>query len=172
VNGRINDHISCFSPIAQANATILILGSMPGKESLKQNCYYANPQNAFWKILGELVGAHPCLPYEERLHKLTDVHIALWDVLASCERKSSLDSHIRNEEANDFTTFFTAYPYITHVFFNGAKAEQSFNKFVLGIQKLPPLAFLRLPSTSPAHAGLHYADKLEAWREVANHLGS
>jgi TDG/mug DNA glycosylase family protein len=155
-----------FPPVANTDATLLILGSMPGKESLKQNQYYAHPQNAFWKIMGELVGFDPHLPYEERLHKLTAAHIALWDVLASCERESSLDTHIRNEKANDFATFFTQHPRITHVFFNGAKAEQSINRFVLGKQKLPPLEFVRLPSTSPAHAGMRYAEKLKVWREA------
>jgi TDG/mug DNA glycosylase family protein len=158
--------IRSFPPVAKADATVLILGSMPGKESLKQNQYYAHPQNAFWKIMGELVGAHPHLSYEERLHKLTSSHITLWDALASCERESSLDTHIRNETANDFATFFAQHPHITHVFFNGAKAEQSFNKFVLKKQKLPPLNFQRLPSTSPAHAGMQYAEKMKVWREV------
>jgi TDG/mug DNA glycosylase family protein len=160
--------VDCFPPVGDNHATVLILGSMPGKESLRQNRYYAHAQNAFWKIMGELIGAHPQLPYEERLHKLTGAHIALWDVLASCERESSLDTHIRNEKANDFADFFARHPHISHVFFNGSKAEQSFNKFVLGSQKLPPLIFQRLPSTSPAHAGMRYADKLQAWREVIN----
>jgi TDG/mug DNA glycosylase family protein len=160
--------IHSFAPVSNAQARILILGSMPGKESLKQNQYYAHPQNAFWKIMGELVGADPRLPYEERLHKLTAAHVALWDVLATCERESSLDTHIRNEKANDFAAFFTRHPHIAHVFFNGAKAEQSFNKFVLGKQKLPPLVYCRLPSTSPAHAGMRYAEKLQAWREITD----
>lgn len=155
-----------FPPVANADATLLILGSMPGKESLKQNQYYAHPQNSFWKIMGELVGADPQLPYEKRLHKLTEARIALWDVLASCERESSLDTHIRKEKANDFASFFAKHPHITHVFFNGAKAEQSFNKFALGEQKLPPLHYQRLPSTSPAHAGMRYEGKLELWREA------
>ncbi len=161
--------IGCFPPVGDSKATVLILGSMPGKESLKQNRYYAHTQNAFWKIMGELVGAHPQLPYAERLLKLTDAHIALWDVLASCERETSLDTHIRNEQANDFAAFFVQHPRVTHVFFNGSKAEQSFNKFVLGKQKLPPLTFQRLPSTSPAHAGMRYADKLQAWGVVSNY---
>ena len=126
--------IGCFPPVANCNATVLILGSMPGKESLKQNRYYAHTHNVFWKIMAELVGAHPHLPYEERLHKMTDARIALWDVLASCERESSLDTHIHNEKVNDVAAFFTAHPHIKHVFFNGAKAEQSFNKLVLGIK--------------------------------------
>jgi len=160
--------IGCFSPVGDSYATVLILGSMPGKESLKQNRYYAHAHNAFWKIMGELVGAHPQLPYEERLHRLTDAHIALWDVLASCERESSLDTHIRNEQANNFASFFEQHPHIRHVFFNGSKAEQSFNKFVAGIQKLPPLTYQRLPSTSPAHAGMRYAEKLLMWKAVIN----
>ena len=155
-----------FPPVADEQATILILGSMPGKESLKQQQYYAHPQNAFWKIMGDLVGAHPALPYPQRLSALTAAHIALWDVLKTCERQGSLDSNIQNETANDFATFFKNHPHITHVFFNGAKAEQGFKRFVLGKQKSPPLEFARLPSTSPAHAGMRYEEKLNVWREA------
>ncbi len=158
--------IRSFPPVADERATVLILGSMPGRESLRQQQYYAHPANAFWKIMGELVGAHQHLPYEERLRTLAAAHIALWDALKSCERKSSLDSHIRAEQANDFTSFFRRHPHITHVFFNGAKAEQSFRKFVLEKQELPPLVFQRLPSTSPAHAGMRYAEKLELWKSI------
>jgi hypoxanthine-DNA glycosylase len=88
-------------------------------------------------------------------------------VLKTCKRRGSLDSDIQNEAANDFASFFERHSHITHVFFNGSKAEQSFNKFVLGKQKLPPLVFQRLPSTSPAHAGMRFEEKLEAWRSVA-----
>jgi double-stranded uracil-DNA glycosylase len=160
--------IRSFPSFADTNATLLILGSMPGKESLKQNQYYAHPQNAFWKIMGELVGAQPNLPYDERLQKLATARIALWDVLRTCEREGSLDSDIQNETANNFAAFFKTYPLITHVFFNGAKAEQSFNKFVLGKQKLPTLTFQRLPSTSPAHAGMRYEEKLTLWSAALN----
>ncbi|MBI5891943.1 MAG: DNA-deoxyinosine glycosylase [Nitrosomonadales bacterium] len=164
-------HIRSFPPVANADTTLLILGSMPGKESLKQNQYYAHPQNAFWKIMGELAGFDPQLPYEERLLKLNEARIALWDVLASCERESSLDTHIRNEETNDFASFFAQHPHITRVCFNGAKAAQSFKRFVSGKQKLPPLEFVRLPSTSPAHAGLRYEEKLKVWKEaIGSHI--
>jgi hypoxanthine-DNA glycosylase len=158
--------IHSFPPAADAHATALILGSMPGKESLKQQQYYAHPQNAFWKIMGELVGAHPALLYPQRLHALTAAHIALWDVLHTCEREGSLDSDIEQEEANDFAAFLARHPNITRVYFNGAKAEQSFKRFVLGKQKLPPLEFARLPSTSPAHAGMRYEEKLKVWGEA------
>ena len=158
--------IRSFPPVADKHATVLILGSMPGKESLRQQQYYAHPHNAFWKIMGELIGAHPGLPYAQRLHMLTAAHIALWDVLHSCEREGSLDSDIVQDAPNDFAAFFAQHPNITHVFFNGAKAEQSFKRFVLGKQKLPPLELVRFPSTSPAHAGMGYAKKLEVWREA------
>lgn len=159
-------HIHSFAPAGNADARVLILGSMPGRKSLQQNQYYAHPQNAFWKIMDELVGAHPHLSYDARLCALTSSGIALWDVLASCERKTSLDSHIRNESANDFALFFAQHPHITQVFFNGGKAEQCFRKFVQGKQDLPPLQFQRLPSTSPAHAGMNYKGKLQAWRTI------
>ena len=161
-------HIHSFAPVSNADAKMLILGSMPGKKSLEQNQYYANPQNVFWKIMGELVGAKPDIAYEERLLLLKSSGIALWDVLASCERKTSLDSHIRNESANDFATFFARHPHITRVFFNGSKAEQCFRKFVQDKQALPVLKLHRLPSTSPAHAGMCYEDKLEIWRVAIN----
>ena len=162
-------HNHSFAPVSNADARVLILGSMPGKRSLLENEYYALPQNAFWKIMGELVGAFPDRPYEERLRILKSSGIALWDVLASCERgESSLDSHIRNETANDFTSFFALNPHITQVFFNGSKAEQCFRRLVHGKQALPPLGFHRLPSTSPAHAAMRDTDKLQAWRAIIN----
>jgi len=163
-------NIHCFLPVSDSEARVLILGSMPGKQSLAQNQYYAHPQNAFWKIMGELVGAYPHLPYESRLCLLSSAGIALWDALASCERSSSLDSHIKNEQANDFVTFFIQHPNITQIFFNGSKAEQCFKKFVQSKQVLPPLQYCRLPSTSPAHAGMCYEDKLQAWRGVKKSL--
>lgn len=162
-------HIHSFAPVGNADARILILGSMPGRKSLEQNQYYAHPLNAFWKIMGELVGAYPVLSYEERLVILRSSGIALWDVLASCKRETSLDSDIKHESANDFESFFAQHPHITQVFFNGSKAEQCFRKFVQNRQALPPLTFHRLPSTSPTHAGLRYADKLQVWRNaIAN----
>ena len=156
--------VRSFEPVSNADARLLILGSMPGRRSLEQNQYYAHPSNAFWKIMGELVGAYPDIPYEERLAILRTAGIALWDVLDSCVRETSMDSDIRQESANDFSAFFALHPHITQVFFNGSKAEQCFRNFVLDKQALPPLKLHRLPSTSPAHAGLRYADKLQAWR--------
>jgi len=141
---------------------------MPGKESLRATQYYAHPRNAFWPIMGELAGALPALPYEARIEKLKTAGIALWDVLASCTRHSSMDADIEADtiRANDFTTFFRDHPEITHVYFNGSMAEQCFNRYVQPSLAHRPLHYRRLPSTSPAYAAIPYAQKLEAWRVI------
>jgi len=84
------ERVFSFEPIEDAVSTVLILGSMPGKASLAAGEYYAHPRNVFWTIMGELVGAHPGLPYQDRLKILRCSGIALWDVLGSCVRPGSL----------------------------------------------------------------------------------
>lgn len=160
--------VRCFAPIEDAAATVLILGSMPGKASLAAGQYYAHPRNAFWPVMGELIGFNPDLPYQERLQILQSSGIALWDVLGSCIRKSSLDAHIETDSLvpNDFQEFFRQHPDIMQVFFNGAKAEQCFMKYVLPTLKANSLRYQRLPSTSPANAGIPYEKKLWAWQVV------
>lgn len=83
----------CFEPIADRNAQILILGSMPGRESLEARQYYANRRNAFWKIMAELLVFDPASSYEARVHALRSARIALWDVLQACKRVGSLDAN-------------------------------------------------------------------------------
>ncbi len=160
-------YVHSFPPIANAQARVLILGSMPGKLSLQAQQYYAHPRNAFWPILGELVGAHAELPYQARMQVLKANRIALWDVLKSCTREGSLDSDIDDASiiANDFASFHRTHPDITYVVFNGAKAEDSYRKYVLSslVNPVPQMQYQRLPSTSPAHASLSRAQKLKAW---------
>jgi hypoxanthine-DNA glycosylase len=157
--------IESFPPVATAASRVLILGSMPGDASLRAGQYYAHPRNAFWPIMGVLCGAGPELPYPRRLARLGAAGIALWDVLHSCERSGSLDSAIRDEIANDFPAFFAAHPGIGHIFFNGAKAEAAFRRYVMPALPKPP-ATRRLPSTSPAHASLGLAAKCRAWQAI------
>ncbi len=160
--------VQCFAPIENPGAHVLILGSMPGEASLRANQYYAHPRNLFWRITCELIGADPALPYEQRIQALRSANIALWDVLHSCSRKGSLDADIDEASLipNDFAAFFRRHPKITHVFFNGAKAEQCYRKHVLPFMEVKHLEYQRLPSTSPAHAFLTYEQKLEAWRVI------
>lgn len=167
-------HIQSFPPIENPSATVLILGSMPGKESLRAGQYYAHPRNAFWPIMGELVGAAPSLPYEARIRKLKSAGIALWDVLASCRRHGSMDADIEADSicANNFASFFRAHPNITGVFFNGTMAEQCFHKYVRPMPENRALHFHRLPSTSPANASMSYGQKLSAWRVILSDISN
>jgi double-stranded uracil-DNA glycosylase len=158
-----------FPPIAKPDAKILILGSMPGQKSLEENQYYAHPRNSFWPILLQLFGVNKDLSYEQRKQFLYENKIALWDVLKSCYRKGSLDSDIDYStiEANDFNVFFEMHPKIKTVFFNGIKAEQIYNKEVLGnLKKHKELNYYKLPSTSPAHAAMNMEQKLKEWEII------
>ncbi|MGI9292215.1 MAG: DNA-deoxyinosine glycosylase [Gammaproteobacteria bacterium] len=165
--------ITGFAPLVGQNSRVLILGSMPSVASLEKHQYYGKPQNAFWKIMGELIAAGPELDYEIRAEKLIGQNIAVWDVLASCVRPGSLDSaiEISTAEVNDFRSFFDCHPGIHSVFFNGRKAEEVFNKKVLKKSAAPDhLIYECLPSTSPAMATLSFAEKLKHWRAVSKAL--
>lgn len=163
------ERIHGFPPVAGPGARCLVLGSMPSRQSLAEARYYAHPRNAFWPIMGKLLGFDPASPYPERTAALIAAGIALWDVIASCKRASSLDSDIVETSitVNDFAAFFAAHPLLVAVYFNGLKAEQSYRKHVA--PSLPGTAppGTRLPSTSPANAGMSFSRKLEAWRAVA-----
>src|ERR1700685_3240157 len=165
-------NVRCFVPVEDQNATVLILGSMPGQASLDAGQYYAHPRNLFWRFLGELVGANPALPYEERVRVLQSAGIALWDVLKSCVRRGSLDSDIDNGSLvpNDFAAFFSSHPKISHVYFNGAKADVCYQRCVLPVVREKNIAYERLPSTSPANASIPLDRKLSAWRAIVKPL--
>lgn len=150
-----------------STAKVLVLGSMPGTVSLKQQQYYAHPRNLFWPIMANLVGFSAEASYCAKLQALNTAGVALWDVIAHCQRSGSLDSAIRDEQVNDFASFFTAQPNLQVIAFNGAKAWQSFNRHVLSKQPLPAkLILLQLPSTSPAHAAMGFPEKLAQWQQL------
>ena len=163
--------IQSFPPVVGINPRVLILGSMPGKPSLQANRYYANERNAFWPMMGDLYNAGPALSYPQRLDKLQVAGIALWDVIATCERTSSLDADIvrQSVQPNDFSAFLAVHRSIRKICFNGAAAQTYFRRLVLPQLLLPQLAgseaveLVCLPSTSPAHAAKTYAEKLAAW---------
>lgn len=166
----MKNRINSFPPVADSSAKILILGSMPGEASLQTGQYYAHPRNAFWKIMAEIIGFKRDMPYKERLQALKQSGIALWDVMHSCHRKGSLDSAIEIDsiEVNDFETFFAAHPGIRLVCFNGAAAEQCYKKHALRNGWEINIPHIRLPSTSPAHASLSSAEKIEVWKAAIN----
>ena len=160
--------VQSFAPVADRHAQILILGSMPGRDSLAAGQYYAHPYNLFWKIMAALLGFEPQAPYRGRLKALRGARIALWDVMHSCKRAGSLDASIERDsvQANDFAPFFREHRQIGHVFFNGSTAQATYVRHVLPAVAPLGLQYTRLPSTSPAHAALSYRQKLAAWRAV------
>jgi len=162
--------IQSFKPIAASDARILILGSMPGKASLLAGQYYAHPRNLFWPLLGEILDLDPSLAYEERCLQLKQQKIALWDVLKTCTRSSSLDSDIimSSVVTNDFGSFLKTHPNIRTICFNGAKAEALFQKHVIPLiaEEAFRLTLLRLPSSSPANASIPYQVKLMQWKAI------
>jgi hypoxanthine-DNA glycosylase len=162
------DNIS-FAPIENRHAQILILGSMPGIKSLQEQQYYAHPRNSFWPIMAHLLNFDVNLSYKNKCQKLIKHHIAVWDVLKSCQRPGSLDQHIEDNTmvVNDFTEFLNQHPHIQSLFFNGTKAKQIFKKHVLPQLTTPPfLSYSRLPSTSPAHASMSFENKLQHWQQI------
>ena len=157
--------IYSFPPFADKTADKLILGSIPGEESLRRQQYYAHPRNAFWKIMGAILDFDPAIPYESRISKLLENRIALWDTVHNCHRPGSMDSDIQAEEPNDFEVFFKSCPGIEKVFFNGQAAHRLFIKHTRTMI-LPELEFHVMPSTSPANAAISFAAKVEAWRKI------
>ncbi len=158
--------ITGFPALSQSDAQLLILGSMPSVASLKAQQYYGHPRNAFWPIMGRLYGFSPQLPYKQRVERLTSQGVAVWDVLHSCVRDGSLDSAIEHESiiVNDFSQFLAKHSMITHIFFNGAKADTEYQRRLMRqIEGERKINYRRLPSTSPANAGMTLEDKLVAW---------
>jgi len=163
-----------FPYSANSDAKVLILGSMPGRKSLLEDQYYAHPQNAFWPITGELFGFDPDLEYRQRLARLRENGIALWDVAFQCVRPGSLDSAIEMQSvvANDFEALFKTHPQIETVFFNGRKAEELYIKLVLDHlpEEFQAIRTHLLPSTSPANAAMNRTQKLKSWKIVQQTL--
>lgn len=152
--------VHSFPPISRADATILVLGTMPGKASLQAGQYYAHGRNVFWKIVASILGFDVSLAYEDRVSHLVEGGIALWDVLQLCTREGSLDSEIRDHVPNDFRAFFKKHGKVKRVCFNGGKAMRLF-KALDGVPE--GLEYVQLPSTSPANAAVAFAKKRAEW---------
>ncbi|MCG6939703.1 MAG: DNA-deoxyinosine glycosylase [Thiohalocapsa sp.] len=165
---------TAFPPILGEAPRLLILGSMPSEASLAARQYYGHPRNAFWPIVERLLKLPAGSGYGQRAAALREHGIALWDVIAACARPGSLDADIRPEtvRVNDFAALFDAHPGIRCIAFNGGTAEREFRRRVLpGLGGAhAAIERLRLPSTSPAHAGMRFEDKLAAWRVILERL--
>jgi len=153
-----------LAPIVNADTRLLVLGSLPGDASLAAAQYYAHPRNAFWRLLGRVVNRDlESLPYAERLDALLGAGIGLWDVIASGERRGSLDAAIRNAEAADVNTLIATLPNLHAVAFNGALAARHGRR---SLADRWGLVLIDLPSSSPAHAR-PFEHKAAAWDRLA-----
>ncbi len=152
-----------FAPLLRDDARVLVLGSMPGRASLEAQQYYAHPRNAFWPIMAAHCGIDPAAAYAERVAALLDAGVALWDVLGECRRSGSLDADIEFDGArpNAIAALLEAHPLIRRVCLNGAAAATLYRRFRL--PGPPRVELLQLPSTSPAHAGMGFAEKMRRW---------
>lgn len=157
------DRIFGFEPVARSDARILVLGSMPSVESLRQSFYYAHPRNAFWRIAAEVFGTSMPENIAEKRALLMENGVALWDVLKSCERRGSLDGAIRQPEVNDFSRLFEDCPQIERILFNGGTAARLFARYAG--EYLRGRQLFQMPSTSPAHT-IPYERKLAQWRQA------
>ena len=160
-----------LGPLAGPEPTILILGSLPGDESLRRKEYYGNPKNLFWKVLAAVFMDDVPEGYTSKKKFLATHHVALWDVLASAERDGSLDSHIKREERNDVAGFLQKHPSINTVVLNGGKAARAFRKTVQDCpEAFQGIQILEFTSTSPLSisAGWPLARIIEQWKSLLN----
>jgi hypoxanthine-DNA glycosylase len=155
--------ITSFPPIVNDETEILILGTMPGAMSLLKEEYYAHKQNQFWKIVFT-VFSNGVIPdaFTEKISFIQQNKIGLWDVIANCERKGSLDIHIKNHKENDIPALLQQFPKIKKILFNGKESHRYFMKKFGNIDEIE---FHLMPSTSPANT-IKFEIKLVAWKEA------
>lgn len=152
--------INSFPPLVAADTEILILGTMPGIASLAKQEYYAHPRNHFWKIMFTLLSDLPVPEnFGDKIKMLQGNNIGLWDVLENCERKGSLDIHIKNQQENDFLSLFKKYPGIKKIAFNGKESHKYFFK---KFGQIDGISYFVMPSTSPANT-MSFESKLNLW---------
>lgn len=154
-----------FPPVYRSDAQLLLLGSLPGQRSLACQQYYAHPHNQFWPIMQALLGIPTDAEYAFRVTQLMEAKIALWDVCQSARRKGSLDSAIVGSSVliNPIDGLIATLPALRCIAFNGQAAATLFRRHSRCSSALPTLV---LPSTSPAHARLRFAQKLTQWQAI------
>jgi len=148
-----------FPPIFDEKSKILILGSLPSVKSREQKFYYGHPQNRFWKVIA---GINKCpVPdsVESKIEMLKCYHIALWDVIASCDIIGSSDASIKNVVVNDLNLILTQCD-IQKIYVNGKTASKLYNKYT---KEKTNREIIELPSTSPANAAYNLDRLIEAW---------
>lgn len=158
-----------FPPVWDKQSRILILGSFPSVKSREQGFFYGHPQNRFWNVLSTIVECEKPDTIQEKKQLLLENHIAIWDVIESCQIKGSSDSSIKAVVANDLTELLEN-SQIQKIFANGKTAERLYNKYTLPITEMPITV---LPSTSPANAAWSLQRLVENYqKEIAPYLSN
>jgi TDG/mug DNA glycosylase family protein len=157
--------IRSFKPIIDENSRILVLGSLPGKQSLLKKQYYGNAMNQFWKIVYTVLGDGAVDDsYENRTRFLLEHGVALWDIFHSGEREGSLDKNIRNAKPNNLLGLLKEYPRIERIVIGGARAKNEYNRLFRAI----PVEAVFVPSTSPITGRnvKSFDEKLSLWKDA------
>lgn len=158
--------VHTIDPVYDENSRILLLGSFPSVKSREQQFFYGHKQNRFWKVLAQVLECEAPMDIPQKKAMLTAHHIAVWDVIASCEITGSSDASIRNVQPNDLSRILSCAD-IRAIYTNGGKAHQLYRKYifpVIGREDCP------LPSTSPANAGYSLERLTEAWQVIREQL--
>lgn len=153
-------------PVYDAESRILILGSFPSVKSREQQFFYGHKQNRFWRVLAQVLGCVVPENVEQKREMLLAHHIAVWDVIASCEITGSSDASIRNAVPNDLSSILS-HADIRAIYTNGSKANQLYQKYIFPVNGREALL---LPSTSPANAGYSLERLVEAWKVIAKQV--
>ena len=157
------EHIThSFEPIYNEDSEILILGTLPSVKSRENNFYYGHKQNRFWKLLAKLCKEETPQTIEEKTSMLLRHHIAIWDVIQSCDIKGSCDSSIKNVTPTDLNQILN-HCQIRQIYANGNKAGALYKKYQ---QPLTGREILVLPSTSPANAAWSLERLYEKWSVI------
>lgn len=159
--------LEAFAPVLRADTLAVVLGSFPGVASLEAQKYYAHPRNQFWPIMATILGEpFPDLEYPERIQRLLQHRVGLWDVYARCRRQGSLDTAIRAAIPNDLSRLTREAPGLRLILHNGAEsARRQCETRALGVEAL------RLPSTSPANARMDLQTKCSHWAAALARAG-
>ena len=159
------EHIThSFEPIYNEDSEILILGTLPSVKSRENNFYYGHKQNRFWKLLAKLCEEETPQTVEEKTTMLLRHHIAIWDVIQSCDIKGSSDSSIKNAVPNDFSFILKTAP-IRQIYTNGGTAYKLYHKYC---EKVTGFEAVKLPSTSPANASYSLERLIRQWNQISN----
>ena len=151
-----------IAPVFDKDSKVLILGSFPSVKSREEGFFYGHPQNRFWKVTSKVFGDELPVTIDEKKAFLIRNHIALWDVIGSCEIDGSSDSSIRDVTVNDLSVILDTAD-IRAIFLNGKKAEQYYLKYLFPVLKRDAVC---LPSTSPANAAWSLDKLTDAWKVI------